>query len=408
MVAFRIAIRYLFSKKSNKAVNIIALISLAGVAVASMATVCVLSVFNGFSDLATAQLSILDPDLKITPQKGKVISDADSLTKAITVIDGVKMALPTIEEQALATFGNNQIPVTIKGIPEGYDSLTQIRQVTIDGEFLTGDSAISYATLSVGTAIALKASPHSFEYLGIYAPRRQGRINPANALTAFRSDSLAVGAVFQTNQAAYDTDIVMIPLDNARRLLGYSHEASAIEVKADDNTDINDLAGAITATIGDRYTVNDRLQQQQQTFRMIEIEKWITFLMLAFILLIASFNIISTLSMLVIEKADNISTLKALGASQSLISRIFTIEGWLISLVGGVAGIIIGAGLVLLQQTTKIVKLSGDPAAMVIDAYPVRLTVTDLITVLLAVFIIGIFTSHITTLLARNRIRNRQ
>lgn len=406
MVSLRIAIRYLFSKKSHNAVNIISLISLAGISVATMATVCVLSVFNGFSDLASSQLSQLDPDLKITATNGKVINNADSLALAVENIDGVELALPTIQDQALAIFRNYQMPVTLKGVPHRYDSLTQLQQVIIDGQYINTDSTTAYATLSAGAAIGLKASPHIYDCLGIYTPRRKGRINPANPLTAFRSDSLAVGGVYQVNQAEYDTDMIIIPLAIARRLLDYTTQASAIEIKAVKGCDINSLAKNISAVIGGDYTIKNRMQQQQQTFRMIEIEKWVTFLMLAFILIIASFNIISTLSMLIIEKSDNIATLRSMGASNSLITRIFTIEGWLISTVGGIAGTIIGTVLVIIQQYGKVIKLSGDPMTMTIDYYPVRLQAIDLLTVIATVILIGFFIAQITALLSKNITKN--
>lgn len=401
MVALRIALRYLFSKKSYNAVNIISFISLAGIAVATTATVCVLSVFNGFSDLASSQLSQLDPDLKVTPVNGKVINNADSIANVISLIDGVELALPTIQDQALAIFGNVQMPVSLKGIPNDYDSITQLRNVIIDGDYLSDNSAIAYATISAGAAITLKATPHTYEYMGLFTPRRMGRINPANPLTAFRSDSVAIGGVYQVNQIEYDADMVMVPLKTARYLLDYTTQASAIEIKIINGFDTQLIAQNISHAIGNKYEIKDRMQQQQQTFRMIQIEKWVTFLMLAFILIIASFNIISTLSMLIIEKCDNIATLRSLGASRNMITRIFAIEGWLISIVGGIAGIIVGSALVLLQQYCKIIKLSGDPMTMTIDHYPVRLDVADLMTVIIAVIIIGFFIAQTTAFFSR-------
>ncbi len=405
MFSLRIAIRYLFSKKTHNAVNVISLISLAGVAVAAMAIVCVLSVFNGFSDLSASHLSKLDPDLKITPVEGKTITSADSFIAEIEKIDGVAMALPTVEEQALAMFDDRQMPVIIKGVPQRYDSLTQLQSIIIDGEFMLEDSAASYATLSVGAAVGLKAAPFTYKYLGIYLPRREGRINPANPMAAFRSDSLVVAAVYQMEQAEYDADMVFIPIENARRLLDYDDEATAIEIKLIDGTDLADASTSIQAMAGKRYAVRNRLQQQEQSFRMIEIEKWITFLMLAFILVIASFNIISTLSMLVIEKTENIRTLHSMGASEKIISRIFMLEGWLISIVGGVVGIVLGIVLTLAQQWGGFIKLGGDPAAMSIDVYPVRLAAMDLLAVLAIVIVIGFITSKMTAIFTRSRTR---
>lgn len=398
MFSLRVAIRYLFSKKTHNAVNVISLISVAGVAVATIAIVCVLSVFNGFSDLAASHLSRLDPDIKVTPVTGKTIISADSLASAIAGINGIEKAIPTIEEQALAIYGNRQMPVTIKGVPENYDSITSLRSIIIDGEWIHDDgSALSYTTLSAGAAINLRAFPGYDQYMGIYVPRRKGRINPANPMAAFRSDSLIVSGVFQVEQAEYDADMVIIPLENARRMLDYTTEASAIEIKVRPNIRIYDAIANIKAATGNGYEVKDRMQQQEQSFRMIEIEKWITFLMLAFILIIASFNILSTMSMLIIEKKDNIRTLRALGASQKIISRIFLLEGWLISIVGGIAGIIIGVTLSLAQQWGGFIKLGGNAAAMSIDAYPVRVNPTDILAVIAIVLLVGILTSAVAS-----------
>lgn len=405
MVSLRIAIRYLFSKKTHNAVNVISLISLAGVAVATMAIVCVLSVFNGFSDLSAAHLSLLDPDLKITPLEGKSISSVDSLISEIEQIDVVNVAIPTIEEQALAIYGDRQMPVMIKGVPSEYENTTDIKSIVIDGDFCLTDSIASYATLSVGAAIGLGATPSFYRYLGIYMPKREGRVNVANPMTAFRSDSLIVAAVYQVAQAEYDTDMVMLPFENAARLLDYDDEATAIEVKLKSPVNLSKVATQMQTILGDGFVVKDRLRQQEQSFRMIEIEKWITFLMLAFILIIASFNIISTLSMLVIEKSENIHTLHSLGATSTMISRIFMLEGWLISIVGGIAGIIIGVILTLAQQWGGFIKLSGDPSALSIDHYPVRLDVMDLFVVMGLVIVIGFFTAQITALFTRKKIR---
>ena len=405
MVSLRIAIRYLFSKKTHNAVNVISLISLAGVAVATMAIVCVLSVFNGFSDLSAAHLSLLDPDLKITPLEGKSISSVDSLISEIEQIDGVDVAIPTIEEQALAIYGDRQMPVMIKGVPSEYENTTDIKSIVIDGDFCLTDSIASYATLSVGAAIGLGATPSFYRYLGIYMPKREGRVNVANPMTAFRSDSLIVAAVYQVAQAEYDTDMVLLPLENVARLLDYDDEATAIEVKLKSSANLSKVAPQMQTILGDGFVVKDRLRQQEQSFRMIEIEKWITFLMLAFILIIASFNIISTLSMLVIEKSENIYTLHSLGATSTMISRIFMLEGWLISIVGGIAGIIIGVILTLAQQWGGFIKLSGDPSALSIDHYPVRLDVMDLFVVMGLVIVIGFFTAQITALFTRKKIR---
>ena len=406
MFSLRVALRYLFSKKTHNVVNVISLISVVGVAIATIAIVCVLSVFNGFEDLAAQSLSMFDPQLKVTPKEGKVIENADSLAVEIAKIEGVKIALPEIEEQAFAIFNQQQMPVVIKGVDSLCQQLIKIDSVIIDGNFLLRDSIANYAILSPGVAMKLGARPGYINPIGIYVPTRTGRINPSNPMTAFCADSLWVSSVFQVNQPEYDNDRIIIPIENARNLLEYTTQAHSIGVGIIDNADINATAQAIAQKIGPKYDIKDRYAQQEQSFKMISIEKWITFLMLAFILVIASFNIISTLSMLVIEKDENIKTFNALGASQKIITRIFMLEGWLISLMGGIVGIIIGVALCLAQQWGKFIKLNGDPSALVIDSYPVRVVASDLLIVFALVLIVGFVTSQVTSIFTRHRIKN--
>lgn len=406
MFALRIAIRYLFSKKTHNAVNIISLVAVTGVAVATMAIVCILSVFNGFSDLAARQLSRLDPEVKITPASGKTISNGDSLASVIASLPQVAAAVPTIQEQALAIFDQRQIPITLKGITDDFQSINSIDSLIIDGAFSLRNRELSYATLSVGASMSLKAYPGDFRWLRIYVPKRTGRINTSNPMSAFRTDSMLVGGVFRVEQQEYDADMIIIPLENARQLLQYTTEASAIEVSLTPGVPATEAITQIKRIIGTDYSVKDRMAQQEQSFRMISVEKWITFVMLAFILVIASFNIISTLSMLVIEKDENIRTFNALGASQSVIARVFMLEGWLISIAGGCIGIITGVALCLIQQYFGVIKLNADPSTLTIDAYPVIVNWLDLLIVFALVFIIGLLTSLTTLLFTRNRVNN--
>lgn len=409
MLTLRVALRYLFSKKTHSAVNVISLISMTGVAVATMAIVCVLSVFNGFTDLAKSKIAQLSPDLRIENLTGKTIADADSITALLRDMPEIATASPTIEEHALAIYSDRQIPVIIKGVTEAYNSITDIRSIVLDdGTWMLNDPEYGdFATLSVGAAINLEAHPGFYRRLNIYVPRRTGRINPANPAASFRADSLLVGGVFQTEQAEFDTDLILLPLESARRLLDYDHEATAIEVRLADGISENKAIKAITKALGDGIAVKDRIRQQEQSFKMISIEKWITFFLLSFILIIASFNVISTLSMLIIEKDDNIHTLYALGASRSMISRIFILEGWLISIFGGITGIIAGVALSLAQQWGGFIKLGGDHSAMTIDVYPVKVELPDLIAVILLVALVGWLTSSLTALIMRQRLNSR-
>lgn len=406
MLTLRIAIRYLFSPKTHTAVNVISLISVTGVAVATMAIVCVLSVFNGFTDLATSKISQLSPDLRIESRLGKTLPRADSLSALLAALPEVAAAAPTVEEHALAIYAGRQMPVMIKGVTQAYDTLTDIRSIVKDdGAFLLSDPDYGdFATLSVGAAITLEARPNAFRLIDIYVPRRKGRINTANPAASFRRDSLLIGGVFQTEQAEFDTDLVIMPLKAARTLLDYTDEATAIEVRLAPGVSEPEACRAIGPILPDGLTVKNRIRQQEQSFKMISVEKWITFFLLSFILVIASFNIISTLSMLIIEKDANISTMYALGASRGMISRIFILEGWLISVSGGIIGILAGTALCLAQQWGRFIKLGGDPSAMTIDVYPVRLAAADILAVILLVALIGWLTSALTALLMKQRL----
>lgn len=400
MVAFRIALRYLFSRKSHNAVNIISWISVAGVAVATAAIVCVLSVFNGFSHVAMSRLSAVDPEIKIVPAQGKSFADGDSLAARFAAMPEFAAAAPVVEERALAIYTGRQIPVTIKGIPADYDSVLDLGVTVIDGELMQRDGDYPCAALSVGVAVGLGAHPGYYDPLYLFAPRRVGRVNVANPAASFMSDTLLVSAVYEVEQTEYDADRAIVPLSTARRLLDYTTEATAIELKIAPGVTEAAAMQAAVAAIGCEGMALSRLMQQDESFRMIAVEKWLTFVMLVFILIIASFNVISTMSMLIIEKKDNISTLRALGASPGMVSGVFLWEGWLISLLGGFAGIVIGVGLCLAQQLGGFIKLGGDPSQLNISEYPVRIQPGDIIVVMLLVaavgFLIGLIASRIS------------
>ncbi len=405
MLPLRIAWRYLLAKKTHAAVNIISLISMVGVAVATAAIVIVLSVFNGFSDLALGHLSVIDPQVKVLPVSGKAISNGDSVAAVVGRLECIESASPVIDERGLMVYGGHQMPVVFKGVGHGYSRISDIDRCVVDGGFT--DSAYNMPCALVCVGVAYNIDVHPGQDVALYVPRRQGRINTAYPATAFRADSLLVSGVFRVDQPEYDTDRIIIPLDVARRLLLYDHEASSIDIRIREGWDIGEAIQEIKSVVGDSYKVQDRLQQQEASFRMISIEKWVTFMMLAFILLVSSFNIISTLSMLVLEKRDNLLTLRAVGASESMVRRIFICLGWLISAIGGMVGILVGVCLSLAQQYGGFIHLSADPASLTITAYPVRVDFMDLITVVIVVVIIGFITSQITSMFIRGQLRDR-
>lgn len=390
----RVAFRYLISKKQHNAVNIISWISLAGVAVATMALVVVLSVFNGFNSLALGQLSRMDPPLAVYPAKGKVIADADSLASRIAALGGVTAAMPLLREQALARSGSNQMPIHIMGVTDSFINAARIDSIIIDGEALLQTDPLT-AISSIGVALGTDLRPSSIRPMEVYVPRRAGRINTANPATAFRSDLFYMAGVFQVEQETYDTDLLIIPLSAARELLDYTGEATEIAVFTPDP---EKARRTIAAAIGSGFVLKNRMEQQEQSFKMIQTEKWITFLMLTFILIIASFNIISTLAMLIIEKQGNRRILAAMGATPGQINRIYIIQGWLISAIGGAIGILIGSLLSLAQQHFGLIRLGSEHQSnLTISAYPVELHISDILIVAAIVFVMGLLNGIIAT-----------
>ena len=400
----KIAWRYLVSKKGHQAVNIISIVAVCGVVVATAALICVLSVFNGFRGLIMGRLAMLDPQVAITATVGKTINDADSVIDAVAAIPGVERAIPVIEDQALAMYAQFQMPVRLKGVPDDYNTMNDMDSVIVDGEWKLRDQVSQFAVAGAGPAIRLCVRPDFIGMVRLYAPQRQGRVNIANPMGAFRQDSVFVSGIFQLQQNSYDTDLIYVPLDMARDLFDYETEATQVEVKLAPGASEGQVMAAIARALGSGYQVENRLMQQREAYRLVNIEKWMAFLLLAFILVIATFNVISTLSLLIIEKDSSIATLRALGANDSQISRIFVLQGWLITLAGAITGVAIGLILCLCQQQFGWLRLSGDPANMIISAYPVEVQWPDVIITFALVAAVGLLTSIVTALIMRRRL----
>ncbi len=402
----KIAWRYLVSKKGHQAVNIISIVAVCGVVVATAALICVLSVFNGFRGLIMGKLAMLDPEIAITATMGKTINDADSVIDAVSGIPGVQRAVPVILDQALAVYAQNQMPVRLKGVPDDYNTMNDMDSIIVDGEWKLRDQVSRYIVVGAGPAVRLMVRPEFLGMVYLYAPQRQGHVNIANPMGAFRQDSLFVSGVFQLQQNSYDADLIYVPLDVAQELFDYETEATQIEIKLAPNADEQQVMHTIGKMLGRSYQVQNRLMQQREAYRLVNIEKWMAFLLLAFILVIATFNVISTLSLLIIEKDDSIATLRALGANDRQISRIFVLQGWLITLAGTITGVVIGLILCLCQQQFGWLRLSGDPANMIINAYPVEVQWSDVLVTLALVAAVGLLTSMVTALTMRRRLKS--
>lgn len=404
-LVLKIALRYLRSKKAHNAVNIISTISTCGVVVTTAALICVLSVFNGFKGLIMGRLAMLDPEIAISVSHGKAIADADSVVRVAQGIDGVAEALPVVEDNALAIFADYQMPVRLRGVPDGYNRLNGLDSVIVDGEFKLHDQVSRYAVLGAGPAIKLHARPGFLRMVQLYAPQRQGRVNMANPMDAFRNDSVFVSGVFQMQQNGYDADLIYVPIELARDIFDYTTEATRVELKLGPGADGDAVMRQLTDALGPAYAVQNRLMQEATAYRLVNVEKWVTFLLLAFIMIIATFNVISTLSLLIIEKDDSIRTLSNLGATDKQITQVFVAEGWLIALFGAVAGVALGLVLCLCQQQFGWLKMQGDESLLVVSAYPVQVEWTDVLVVFALAAFIGLLTSVVTSLTMRRRLR---
>ena len=388
---FYIAKRYLFSKKSTHAINIISGISAVGVAVATMALVVTLSVFNGFSDLVATFFTSFDPQLKIVPAKGKTMpADAPALDK-VRQLTAVEVATNCLEDQALAVYQDKQEMVTVKGADDNFTDLVNIKDILVgDGVFGLHAANLEYGVIGIRLAQTLGTGTKWRDYLHIFAPRHEGQLDMTNPTEGFVEDSLlSPGVVFQVKQAKYDKAHIITSLDFASRIFERQGEISSLELRIKSGSDINSVKKDIQEIVGDQYKVEDRYEQQADTFRIMQIEKVMAYIFLTFILMVACFNIIGSLSMLIIDKKDDVVTLRNLGATDKQITQIFLFEGRMISAAGAIIGIIIGLLLCWLQQQFGIVRLGSGSENFIIDAYPVSVHYSDVLIIFITVMLVG-------------------
>ena len=388
---FYIARRYLFSKKSTHAINVISGISVVGVAVATMALIVTLSVFNGFHDLVASFLTSFDPQLKVTPVKGKTVAADDPVLTQIRELPQVDVATECMEDQALAVYDTHQAMVTIKGVDDNFDQLTHINEILLgDGQFELHAADMHYGIVGIRLAETL-GTGYSFRHpLKIYAPRREGQLDMTAPEEGFIEDELySPGVLFCVRQSKYDKGYIITSLGFARRIFEQQGMVSSLELRLKPGSDFEAVKKEMRQIAGDKFYVKDRFEQQDETFKIMKIEKLIAYVFLTFILIVACFNIIGSLSMLIIDKKDDVVTLRNLGATDKLITRIFLFEGRLISAIGAIIGI--GTGLLLcwIQQTYGIVKLGSSSGSFVVNAYPVSVHPEDILLVFATVLIVG-------------------
>lgn len=388
-LSFHIARRYLFAKKSHNAVNIISLISVCGITVATMALVCALSIFNGFTGVVANTFSEFDPELQITPVKGKVFDPGLAEIQNIKALPEIDFISESLEENALIIYGERQEPIVLKGVSSRFRDLANIDHLIIDGRFMLREGDVENAVIGAGLAMFVGVRANFIDPVQIYIPKRNVRVNPANPSAAFDRSDVFISGVFALNQAKYDDQMLIVSIDLARELLRYETEVSSLDIKVKDGADVSAVQSKIQSMLNDNLLVKNRFQQQEDLYRMVNIEKWVTFLILAIILLIAVFNIVGSLTILILEKDEDIRILKSLGASNKFITHIFLTEGWMITLVGAITGIILGLILCFLQEEYGLLSLGSSSGQFVVDSYPVVVQIPDIILIFITVSIVG-------------------
>ena len=386
-----VARRYLFSKKSTNAINVISVISVIGVAVATMALVIVLSVFNGFHDLVATFFTNFDPQLEVVPTQGKTAPSDDPLLAKMKALPEVDVATESVEDQALAIYQDHQAMVIVKGVDDNFDQLTHIKDILFgNGTYSLHAGNLQYGIMGIRLAAALGTGARFGDYLRIYAPQKEGQFDATNPSEAFVVDSLlSPGVVFSVNQSKYDKNYIIAPIAFARNLFGQQGRLSSLEFRLKDGSDLDAVKKEMQEIGGAKYKVMDRFEQQADTFKIMQIEKYIAYIFLTFILIVACFNIIGSLSMLIIDKKEDVVTLRNLGANDRQISQIFLFEGRLISAFGAIIGIGLGLLLCWLQQQYGLVSLGSSSGSFVINAYPVSVHYDDVALIFLTVIVVG-------------------
>ena len=389
---FFIARRYVFSKKSTNAINVISAISVVGVAVGTMALVIVLSVFNGFHDLVASFFTNFDPQIELVPKQGKTAPADDPLLDQIRKMPQVSVSTDVLEDQGLAVYGDRQQMVTVMGVDDNFTQLTNISDILYgDGEFTLQAANLFYAIPGIRLAQDMGLGARFDGYLKLYAPVRRGQITDLeDPSDGFVVDSLiSPGVVFAVNQAKYDRDHIICSIGFARRLFDQDGMLSSLQIRLKPGSDLAAVKKQMREIVGSKYRVLDRFEQQSDTFNIMQIEKVLAYVFLTFILMVACFNIISSLSMLIIDKKADAATLRNLGATDRQIRSIFLFEGRIISAIGAVVGILLGLLLCWLQQEFGLVHMGDSAGSFVVNAYPVSVHYDDVAIVFVTVLLIG-------------------
>jgi lipoprotein-releasing system permease protein len=387
-LSFYIARRYLLGKKSQNAINIISTISVVGVTIGTMALVIVLSVFNGFDSVVKSLFSTFDPDIKIFAVEGKTFVPDPETTAEISNLQGVEAVSEVLEGNVLLLYGEKQHIATIKGVDDSFQAVTGLDSMIYDGTMKLKDENRPYAVVGQGVAYHLRIGLSFIDPLFVYSIDRKSSFNMSQPEESIRRDFIYPSGIFAIEKD-FDSRYVIVPISFARELLMYEKEVSFLEIKLDPALPSDLVQEEIISLMGPGFQVQNREQQNELFYKVMKSEKWAIFLILTFILIIASFNIIGSLSMLIIDKKKDIGSLRNLGAGNRLIERIFLVEGWLISITGSLLGLGLGTLISWIQQRFGLIKLSGS-GSFVIDSYPVKIEGTDILLIWLTVLLIGL------------------
>lgn len=387
---FFVARRYLFSRKRISAINLVSAISVVGVAFGTAALLCTLSVFNGFHDLIGSLYTAFDPEVKIVAAKGKSFAADDPALEAVRRLPEVEAASASYTDNALILFRGNPQVITLKGVDDHFERVTGIRSILYpeNGTYLLESAGLSYGIPGIGLASMMGSVDYGS--IQICAPTRGERINLANPAASFNAEDLySSGVCFAVSQKQYDEAYMIAPLAFAQRLFEHEGTLTSLELKLKPSADPEQALRRIRQTLGSGFKALNRAEQQEDTFNVMNIEKTMAYFFLTFILLVACFNIVGTVSMLMIDKRADVVTLRSLGADEGLIFRIFLCEGSMISFLGAVAGTLLGLLICYLQQTFGLLSLGGSSGNFIIDAYPVSIHPSDVVIVFFTVLIVG-------------------
>lgn len=383
-----IAWRYLKSKKSHNVINIISGVSVAGVTIGTMALVIVLSVFNGFESLVISLFNTFDPEIKVTPVQGKTFGSDTYPWSAVSELPGIKAQTGTIEEKVLLRYGENQYLATLKGVDENYETWSGLNDMMTEGALMLDYKGVPLAVAGQGVAYYLGLNLDNLQReIEVYAPKRKGSIG-LNPEQAFNRLDIRPAGIFSIQQD-FDSKYMIVPLSFAREVFGYQNDLSSVEIALNPGADMQEVQQKIKNILGSGWEVKNRFEQQELLYRIMHSEKWAIFMILGFILFIATFNVIGSLSMLILDKRKDIAVLFSMGADKGLIRRIFFTEGMLVSFSGAVAGMVLGAVICLLQQQFGLIRISTEGGSFLIDAYPVMMQWKDFLYVFLTVTAIG-------------------